>query len=80
MLFKKKYERAQKWLHEQNPDNQFEEGEELPSMEDLRAEANEQIPLDKSDVFAMVFAAFVTIVPACLLILLIIAGVAFLLF
>ena len=79
MLFKKKYERAQRWLHEQNPDNQIDEGE-LPSMDDLRAEANEQIPLDKSDVFAMVFAAFVTIVPACLLILLFIVGVAFLLF
>ncbi|MBR3973336.1 MAG: hypothetical protein IKJ99_05240 [Oscillospiraceae bacterium] len=80
MLFKKKYERAQKWLHDQNPDNQFEDDGELPSMEELRAQANEEIPLDKSDVFAMVFAAFVTIVPACLLILLIIVGVGLLLF
>jgi len=80
MLFKKKYERAQKWLHDRNPDNQISDDGELPSMEELRAQANEEIPLDKGDVFAMVFAAFVTIVPACLVILLIIAGVAFLLF
>ena len=79
MIFKR-YERAQKWLRERNPDMQEEitesEGNELPSMEELRAEANEHMHLDKGDVFALLVAAMVNIFIPCVLFLLFIVGVA----
>ena len=81
----KRYERAQKWLREQNPDNcknpqEFEDSD-LPSMEELRREAlQEETKLDKSDWFAMLVAAFGTILIPCALFLLFIVGVAMLLF
>ena len=76
----KRYERAQKWLQEQNPDNR-KPGQEyadcdLPSMEELRREANEDMKLDKSDWFALLIAGFGTILIPCALFLLFIVGVA----
>ena len=80
----KRYYRAQKWLQEQNPDCRKKEAEPredgLPSMEELRAEANSQIQLEKSDWPAMLIAAFFTILLPCLLILLFIVGVGMLIF
>lgn len=81
----KRYERAQKWLREQNPDNyknpQEHEDSDLPSMEELRREAlQEETKLDKSDWFAMLVAAFGTILIPCALFLLFIVGVAMWLF
>ena len=75
----KRYHRAQKWLQEQNPDRSRKEAEPredgLPSMEELRAEANANMQLDKSDWPAMLIAAFFTILLPCLLILLFIVAV-----
>lgn len=81
----KRYHRAQKWLHEQNPDNREEHNEPsdegLPSMEELRREAlQEDTKLEKSDWFAMIVAAFFTILIPCALFLLFIVGVAMLIF
>ena len=80
----KRYHRAQKWLQEQNPDYRRKEAEPredgLPSMEELRAEANSEIHLDKGDWPAMLIAAFFTILVPCLLILVFIAVVGMLIF
>ena len=78
MLFGKKLNRAQKWLREQNPDLVTEQ-EDLPSMEDLKAESQE-LNLDKSDMFAMIISALITIVPVCLIVLLVLVGIAYFLF
>ena len=79
MIFKR-YERAQKWLREQNCSNREEvtetEDHDLLSMEELRAQANQDLKLDKSDWFALLFAALVNIFIPCLLFLLFIVGVA----
>ena len=75
----KRYRRAQKWLHEKNCGNQeaFTEAEdnELPSMEELRAQANEEVHLDKSDWFALLLAATVNVFIPCVLFLLFIVAV-----
>ena len=80
----KRYRRAQKWLQEQNPDYQRRQeeaaGEDLPSMEELRAEGKEHIQLEKGDTFAMIVAAFAFILVPCVLVLLLIVGVVLLLF
>ena len=80
----KRYERAQKWLREQNPQHNKPQAEPredgLPSMEELRAEANSNIELEKGDWAAMLIASFFTILLPCLLLLLFIVGVAALLF
>ena len=80
----KRYRRAQKWLQEQNPDRHRQEIEQredgLPSMEELRAEANREVPLDKTDWPALLIAAFFTVLLPCLAILLVIAGVGMWLF
>ena len=78
MLFGKKLNRAQKWLREQNPDLAADQ-EELPSMEDLKAES-QQLNLDKSDLLAMIISALITIVPVCLIVLLVLVGIAYFLF
>lgn len=77
----KRYHRAQKWLQEQNPDNRQEtqsgSDDGLPSMEELRREMlEEETKLDKSDWFALIVAAFGTILLPCALFLLLIVGVA----
>ena len=74
MLFKRKIERAQNWLHEQS--NHRSSGEEhthddLPSMEELREEAISQNNLEKGDIPAMLIAAFVTFMPVVILVLLV---------
>ena len=83
MIFKR-YERAQKWLREKNgitSENAAEpEDNEFPSMEELRAQANQDLKLDKSDWFALLFAALINIFIPCLLFLLFIVGVAVWLF
>ena len=81
----KRYHRAQKWLREQNPDLREETGEPsengLPSMEELRREAlQEDTKLEKSDIFAMLVAAFFTILIPCALFLLFVVGVGLLIF
>ena len=82
MLFQRKIERAQNWLHERNSTNVTQEteysGGELPSMEELKAEAREEIYLEKKDLPAMIFAAMITIMPVCILVLLAICAVVFL--
>ena len=81
MLFKNKVERAQKWLHERNqtPESRSKEHREgdLPSMEELRRESQE-LNLDKTDLPAMIFAALITILPVCILVLLAICSIVFL--
>ena len=82
MLFGKKLNRAQKWLREQNPDHgQEQEGmlEDLPSMEDLKAESRE-LNLDKSDMLAMIVSAMITIIPVCLVTLLVLVGIVYFIF
>jgi len=82
MLFQKKIDRAQKWLHERNSTDaprsaDYHEGD-LPSMEELKAEAREELYLDKKDLPAMIIAAMITIMPVCTLVLLAICAVVFL--
>ena len=79
MLFGKKLNRAQKWLREQNPDQETISEEDLPSLEELKAQSKE-LNLDKSDLFAMIISALITIVPACLIVLLVLVGVAYFIF
>ena len=47
-------------------------------MEELKAEAREEIYLEKKDLPAMIFAAMITIMPVCILVLLAICAVVFL--
>ena len=81
MLFGKKLKRAQDWLRDQNPDfvadQEVLSEEELPSMEDLREQSRE-LDLDKSDMFAMIISAMITIMPVCLIVLLVLVGIAYL--
>ena len=82
MFFQRKIDRAQKWLHDRNPSPIVRETEssheDLPSMEELKAEAQNEIYLDKGDLPAMIIAAMFTILPICLLVLLAISAVVFL--
>ena len=82
MLFKNKVERAQKWLHERNQPlgshKRESREDDLPSIEELKRESQE-LHLDKSDLPAMIFAALITILPICLLVLLAICAFVFLL-
>ncbi len=79
MLFQRKIDRAQQWLHEKSgkSDVKHQTGGDLPSMEELRAEANEEMDLEKGDFFAMLIAALITILPVCLLALLFMCGFMF---
>ena len=81
MLFGKKLKRAQDWLREQNPDAEIDpemvSEEDLPSLEELKAESQE-MNLDKGDLFAMIISAMITILPACLIVLLVLVGIAYL--
>ena len=84
MLFQKKIDRAQQWLHERNSTVESRRAEQslhnsdLPSMEELKAEARDEIYLDKKDLPAMIIAAMITIMPVCILVLLAICAVVFL--
>ncbi len=79
MLFQSRIDRAQKWLKERTgntgDDHSKSENGEFPSMEDLRAEVQEEMDLEKGDKLAMLIAAFITILPACLVALLIMVSV-----
>ena len=81
MLFGKKLKRAQDWLHEQNPDagtdQEILSEDDLPSMDELREQSRE-LDLDKSDMFAMIISAMITIMPVCLIVLLVLVGIAYL--
>ena len=81
MLFGKKLKRAQDWLREQNPDAEMDpemvSDEDLPSLEELKAESQE-MNLDKGDLFAMIISAMITILPVCLIVLLVLVGIAYL--
>lgn len=79
MLFQSKIDRAQKWLHDRSDsgrrERELQEKGELPSGADLRAEAQEEIELEKGDVLSMLLAALITILPVALLVLLIMVSV-----
>lgn len=71
MLFRKKIQRAQKWLHDQSTETPMdrEKDGDLPSMEELKAEVQAEFHLEKGDIPAMLLAAL-PIVVICLLVLL----------
>ncbi len=60
-------------------DERRKKGEELPTPEELH-EKDEEIPLEKGDLRAMIFAAMVTIIPVSLLVLLVLCGIVWLIF
>lgn len=80
MLFRKKIQRAQDWLHDQSgqPEDPAgrEETGEFPSMEELKAEGKAEFHLEKGDIPAMLLAAL-PIVVICLLVLLAICSFVF---
>lgn len=82
MFFRKKLDRAQKWLRERTESGESipkkYRDEELPSMEELREEAD-RLPLEKGDLPALIFSAMITFIPVCLIALLILCSVALLL-
>ena len=66
MIFEKRIRRAFDYLKDKR--------------EQRRANSDEEIlPLEKGDMFAMVFSALITILPIALLVLLIMAGIPWLL-
>ena len=74
MLFQRKVDRAMKWLHDRSDSGKAEQAEKegnLPSMDDLRREAQNEVELEKGDWLAMLLAAFLTILPVALLVLLV---------
>lgn len=74
MFFRKKLEKSMKWHHEKaqgQPAAASEGLEDLPSMEELKEEAREEVTLEKGDLPAMILAGMLTILPACLAVLLI---------
>ena len=81
MLFQRKVDRAQKWLRDLNGIQEEPEeisGEKnLPSMGELKAEGRQEFHLEKGDLPAMLIAAFFTIMPVCLLVLLAISAIVF---
>lgn len=58
-------------------------GKDLPSMEELRAEELKQLhdePVEKKDVFSMIVAAFITIFPVCVGLILLICLIVYFIF
>ena len=82
MLFQRKIERAQNWLKERSGSadvpEQTENDGSLPSMEELKAEGRNEFHLEKGDLPAMLIAAFFTIMPVCVIVLLLICAIVFL--
>ena len=72
MLFKRKIERAQNWLHEKSTSESAQC--DLPSMEELREEARNQSYFEKGDIPAMLIAALVTFLPVAIIVLLILCA------
>ncbi len=80
MLFQRRVDRAFQWLKQRTGNDKQPEasGEgDLPSVEELRAEAQEEMELEKGDLFAMILSALIVILPVCLLALLAMVGFAF---
>ena len=75
MLFQRKIDRAMKWLHNRSDSAKAEQAatEEgnLPPVEELRREAQEEEKLEKGDGLAMLIAALITILPVALVVLLV---------
>lgn len=74
MLFQRKVDRAMKWLHDRSDSGkaeQAEKGGHLPPVDDLRREAQNEMELEKGDGLAMLIAAFITILPVALFVLLV---------
>lgn len=55
-------------------------GSDLPTPEEIREEAKEEMHVEKGDMPAMIFSAMITILPVCLAVLLVLALIAMLLF
>ncbi len=76
MLLQRKVNRAFDWQKEQvrqreaesNKKPEYETSDELPPMEDLVEK--DDVALEKGDLPAMIMSALVTILPACILVLL----------
>ena len=83
MLFRRKIERAQKWLEERSGSADVpvrsSYNSDLPSVEELKMEGRSVFRLEKGDLPAMLIAAFFTIMPVCVLVLLAICAIVFLL-
>ena len=82
MIFQRKYDRASRWSRRKRIEaDGLEQSEEeaLPSLEELKREGQEDIELEKGDIPAMMISAFITIFPACILALLVMAFLALLL-
>ncbi len=78
MLFQRKVDRAMDWLHQRSQGSEAKPQEtsgDLPSMDELRREAAEDMELEKGDFFAMLVSAFIIILPVCLAALLIMVSV-----
>ena len=71
MFFRKKLDRAQKWLRGQNKD-----AGELPTPEELK-EQNQELPLEKGDLPLLILLGMGIILPVCLLVLLAICSFVF---
>lgn len=98
MLLKKKVERAMRWSRERrmradgrDPEQEALEAElknkgkaqDLPSMEELRAEELEALQnesIDSKSVMAMIVSAFLTIFPVCVAAIVVICLVAYFFF
>ena len=72
MLFRNKLERAQQWLKGTGSEAE----KDLPPMDALKRESQEP-PMEKGDLHIMILTALITIVPVCLLILLLLCGFVF---
>ena len=71
MFFRKKLDRAQKWLRGQNKD-----AKELPTPEELK-EQSQELPLEKGDLPLLILLGMGIILPVCLLVLLAICSFVF---
>ena len=71
MFFRKKLDRAQKWLRGQNKD-----AEELAAPEELK-EQSQELPLEKGDLPLLILLGMGIILPVCLLVLLAICSFVF---
>ena len=71
MFFRKKLDRAQKWLRGQNKDSG-----ELPTPEELK-EQSQELPLEKGDLPLLILLGMGIILPVRLLVLLAICSFVF---
>lgn len=76
MLFQKKIQRAQEWLHQRNQPKEKKQTEPLPDAEELKRQSQE-IKLEKGELPMMIFLALIIIVPVCLIVLLLMCSFIF---